>query len=252
MLKTRIIPTLLYKDFGLVKGVGFDSWRRVGSALQAVNVYSIRNVDELVFLDITATGEGRAPDFDTVDTLSDECFMPLSVGGGIRSIEDVRRLLMVGADKVVVNSALVENPGLITDIARRFGSQCVVASIDFREDGRGGREAYTHSGRKPTGLSPVELAREAERLGAGEILLTSIERDGAMEGYDLPCLRRVSEAVDITVVASGGAGTYADMHAALTEGKASAVAAASIFHYTEQTPLEAKRYLADRGIPVRM
>lgn len=252
MLKVRIMPTLLFKDVGLVKGVTFDSWRRVGSAMQAVKVYNMREVDELVFLDITATKDRRSPDFETVDDLADECFMPMTVGGGVRTLEDVRRLLQVGADKVAVNTAAVQTPGLIRQAAQRFGTQCVVVSIDAKQLGNGQYEVYTHSGTRPTELDPVTLAQEVEKLGAGEILLTSIDRDGTMTGYDLELTRQVSEAVSIPVIASGGAGNYEHMLQVLFQGKASAVAAASIFHFTQQTPLEAKRYLAEHGIPVRL
>jgi cyclase len=249
--KIRVLPTLLFKNVGLVKGVGFNSWRRVGGALQAIKVYNLREVDELVFLDITATNEARSPDFEAIDELADECFMPLTVGGGIRTVEDVRRLLQVGADKVAVNTAAVENPDLIENVARRFGSQCVVVSIDVK--GVNGRaEVFTHAGTRATGRRPVDWAREAEARGAGEILLTHIERDGTMTGYDLDLLRSVSEAVSIPVIASGGAGTYEHMAEALAVGKASAVAAASLYHFTEQTPLGAKRYLKSKGFPVRL
>lgn len=251
MLKVRIMPTLLYRDFELVKGVGFDSWRGVGSAMQAIRVYNMREVDELVFLDITATREEREPDFELVDDLADECFMPLTVGGGIRSLDDVRRLLDVGADKVAINSEAIRNPALINEVARKFGSQCVVVSIDVRQHVDGRHEVFTHSGTKATGVDPVSFAKEMAKLGAGEILLTSIERDGTMEGYDLGLLQQVSGAVDIPVIASGGAGGYADFYEALTSGHAAAVAAASIFHFTEQTPLEAKKFLHERGLPVR-
>jgi cyclase len=249
--KIRIMPTLLFKDVGLVKGVGFDSWRRVGSAMQAVKVYNMREVDELVFLDISATREGRPPDFESVDELADECFMPLTVGGGVRTLEDVRRLLQVGADKVAVNSAAIENPDLIRQIAHRFGSQCVVVSIDYRQSG-GRSEVYTRVGLQPTGKSPVDWAREAEALGAGEILLTSIERDGAMCGYDVETARQVNQAVGIPVIAAGGAGSFEDMRVVIAEANVRAVAAASIFHFTQQTPLEAKRYLNEYGVPVRL
>ncbi|MCK5233151.1 MAG: imidazole glycerol phosphate synthase subunit HisF [Desulfobulbaceae bacterium] len=252
MLKIRIIPTLLYKNFGLVKGVGFDSWRRVGSAPQAINVYSIRGVDELAFLDIMATAEEREPDFETVDDLADECFMPLMVGGGVRNVEDVRRLLMVGADKVAVNSAVMNSPQLVSDVANRFGAQCIVVSIDFKRKTDGSCMVYTHSGKKAAGREAVELAREMEERGAGEILLTSIDRDGTMSGYDLECIQQVCEAVSIPVIASGGAGNAGHIYEAIAKGKASAVAAASIFHFTEQTPLEIKRYLAKKNIPVRL
>lgn len=251
-LKIRVMPTLLYKDVGLVKGKGFDSWRRTGSVMQTVKVYNMREVDEMVLLDITATSQNREPDFEFVDEIADECFMPLTVGGGIRSVEDVRRLLMVGADKISLNTAAVENPELITEVARRFGSQCVVVSIDFRKHPDGRYETYTGSGRKPAGLDPVEWAKEAERREAGEILLTSIERDGTMIGYDVEMTRRVAEAVSIPVIASGGCGEYEHMAEVLSEGKASAVAAAAIYHFTQQTPLEAKKYLRERGFAVRI
>jgi imidazole glycerol-phosphate synthase subunit HisF len=251
MIKVRIIPTLLFKDYGLVKGVSFDSWRRVGSAMQAVKVYNMREVDELILLDITATHKGRSPDFETVDELADECFMPMTVGGGVQTLEDVQRLLRVGADKVAINSAAVANPSLIQETADQFGSQCVVVSIDFRHHQDGTWEVYTHSGTRPTGLEPVAFAQKMAQLGAGEILLTSIDRDGTMTGYDLELTRRVSESVAIPVIASGGAGNYEHMAEVLQRGKATDVAAASIFHYTQQTPLEAKVYLANRGFKMR-
>ena len=250
--KIRVMPTLLYKDLGLVKGKSFDSWRRVGSVMQAIKVYNMRGVDELVFLDISATSQGREPDYGLIDEIADECFMPLTVGGGIKSVEHVRSLLGVGADKVAVNSAAEENPVLIRDIARRFGSQCVVVSIDFRRASDGRCEVYTQSGTHPTGRDPVEWAQEVQDYEAGEILLTSIDRDATMTGYDIELTRKVCEAVSLPVIASGGAGEYEHMALALEEGKASAVAAAAIYHYTERTPLEAKMYLKERGFNVRV
>jgi imidazole glycerol-phosphate synthase subunit HisF len=251
VLKVRVMPTLLYKDLGLVKGVGFDSWRRVGGLMQAIKVYNMRGVDELVFLDITATRERRRPDFELVDDFADECFMPLAVGGGIASVDDVRELLRVGADKVVVNSAAFEHPDLITEVSQRFGSQCIVVSIDFRTHPDSTREVFTESGARATGRDPVDFAVDAERLGAGEILLTSVEKDGAMKGYDIATTREVVTSVGIPVIASGGCGSYRDMHQAILEAGASAVAAASIFHFTQATPLEAKRCLSEHGIDVR-
>ncbi len=251
-LKVRIIPTLLYKDTGLVKGVGFDSWRRTGSAMQTIKVYNLREVDELVFLDITATIDGRSPDFETIDDLADDCFMPFAVGGGIRTIDDVRRLLQVGADKVVLNTAAIESPGLIQQVANRFGSQCVVVSIDAKKNDQGDYKVYTHSGKHVTDENPIQAARRAETLGAGEIIITSIDRDGTMTGYDINLTRQVNDAVSIPVIASGGAGSYEHMAQVLKEGRVSAVAAASIFHFTQQTPLEAKRYLRDAGFNVRL
>lgn len=247
----RVIPTLLYKDFGLVKGVGFDSRRHVGSAVQAVKVYNLRGVDELVFLDVAATREEREPDFTLVDDLADECFMPLTVGGGIRDVDSIQRMLKVGADKVSLNTAVHECPSLVAEAARRYGSQCIVVSIDTRDDGDGRATAWTRSGTTPTGRDPVEVAGEVESAGAGEILLQSADRDGTMAGYDLATIQRVSEAVSIPVIASGGAGGYEDMVKALQAG-AAAVAAASIFHFTQATPMEAKQHLSQAGFPVRL
>ncbi len=251
MLKTRVMPTLLFKDLGLVKGVRFDSWRPVGSVMQSVKVYNMREVDELVFLDITATLEGREPDFELVDDIADECFMPLTVGGGIRSLEDVRRLLAVGADKIALNTSAVRPPDLVEQTAATFGAQCVVASIDATRRDAGTYEVLVASGTERTGLDPVEHAIDLEARGAGEILITSVDRDGTMEGYDLDLIGAVAAGVNVPVIASGGAGTYEHMAEAISAG-AAAVAAASIFHFTEQTPLEAKRYLRERGVPVRI
>lgn len=250
MLKVRVIPSLLFKHVGLVKGIQFDSWRRTGSTMQTVKVYNLREVDEMIFLDITATREGRLPDFETVDDIADECFVPLGVGGGVRTLDDVRRLLSVGADKVVVGSSAVEHPELVSAIAERFGSQCAVVSIDVKRAPRG-YEVWSHSGTVLTEFDPIVYARAMEERGAGEILLTSIDRDGTMRGYDIELIQQVTAAVRIPVIASGGAGSYEDMAEAVRAG-ASAVAAASIFHFTEMTPLEAKRYLHGQGIAVRL
>lgn len=252
MLKTRVMPTLLYKDFTLVKGAGFDSWRRVGSAMQAVKIYEMRKVDELVFLDITATQQDREPDYELIDDIADECFMPLTVGGGVRTIKQVRNLLMAGADKVSLGTAAVTRIELVTEIAEQFGSQCCVVSIDFKRHDDGSAEVFTHAGLESTGVSPVDLARQVEAAGAGEILLTSIDRDGTMTGYDIETTKAVSAAVRIPVIASGGCRDFEDMDAVLRKGGASAVAAASIYHFTERTPLEAKRFLANAGHPIRL
>lgn len=251
MLKIRVMPTLLLKDVGLVKGKGFDSDRRVGSAMQSIKVYNRRGVDELTLFDITATISGMPPDFKQVDQLADECFMPLTVGGGVRSIQDMGDLLAVGADKVSVNSAALNDIGLIRQASERFGAQCVVVAIDVRRED-GGWRVYSHCGTRPTRHDPVTWAKEVAAEGAGEIILTSIDRDGTMTGYDVEVTRRVSEAVSIPVVASGGAGDYADMVDVLRSGRASAVAAASIYHFTEKTPREAKEYLRKEGFPVRV
>lgn len=252
MLKIRVMPVLLFKPPTLVKGRGFDSWRRIEVPQTAIRVYNMREVDELVLVDITASGEGRSPDLQLIDQLADDCFMPFAVGGGIRSVEDVRGLLSVGADKVVVNSAAIETPNLIDAITAEFGSQVLVVSIDFRRDAAGKATVHSHSGSRPTGLDPVAWAQEAARRGAGEILLTSIERDGNMEGYDVEMTRQVSASVSIPVIAAGGAGNYGHMVDVLENGGAAAVAAASIFHFTEQTPKEAKIYLRERGFATRL
>lgn len=246
MLKTRIIPTLLCRAGQLVKGRCFDSWRRVGSAVQAVRLHNLREVDELVFLDISATPEWREPDYALVECVASECFMPLAVGGGVRSVEHVRQLLRAGADKVVIGTAALECPGLIADVASAFGSQCVVAAIDYRSMG-----AVTRCGAHATGLDPAELAAAYERQGAGEILLTSIERDGTLSGYDLQVTADVCRAVSVPVIAAGGCGRPEHMAEVLRAG-AHAVAAGAMFQFTETTPLEAKRYLRSQGFAVRI
>ena len=251
MLKVRVIPTLVWKQFGLVKGVGFNSWRRVGSVLPAVKVYNQRDVDELVLVDIVANGTGDEPDFESVDEFGQDCFVPLTVGGGITRIEQVQRLLRAGADKVCVNTAAYAKPDLVTEIANRHGAQCVVASVDVRSKGSGQWECFSHSGCHATGLDVVAWVKELEDRGAGEILITSIERDGTMQGYDLPLIESVVQAVGIPVIASGGAGNYQHMVDAVLQAGASAVAAASIFHFTEQTPAEAKASMRAAGISVR-
>ena len=250
MLKTRVIPTLLYRDFGLVKGRQFDSRRAVGSAMQAIKVYEMRGVDELVFLDVTATLQGRGPDLDLVDDLADDCFMPLTVGGGVREIDDVGALLAVGADKVCVGTAVLEDPDFVRRASARFGSQCIVASVDVRRH-ENRSVVCGRCGTQETDLDPVELAVQLQVQGVGEILLQSVDRDGMMEGYDLELIEAVAGAVTIPVIASGGCGGYEDMVHAIRRGGASAVAAASIFHFTEQTPLEAKEHLRRAGLPVR-
>jgi cyclase len=251
MLKLRVIPTLLWKNFGLVKGIGFDSWRRVGPVMPAIKVYNSRDVDELVLVDITASREGAAPDPDSVSDFAAECFVPFTVGGGITGVDDIRRLLRAGADKVSINSAAYADPALVEKAAGKFGAQCIVASIDARQPAPGEYRCYSHAGSVDTGRDPVEWARELEARGAGEILITSVERDGTMEGYDLELISRVARAVNLPVIASGGAGSYEHMRQAIAQAGASAVAAASMFHYTEQTPAGAKQYLAQAGMPIR-
>tara|TARA_Y100001973_G_C5184328_1_gene326848 strand:- start:754 stop:1533 length:780 start_codon:yes stop_codon:yes gene_type:complete len=250
MLKVRVIPTLLWKGLGLVKGVGFDSWRRVGPVLPAVKVYNARDVDELILVDINATLESEFPDHDSVNDFSEECAVPMTVGGGISSLEQVLALLHSGADKIAINSAAYADASLIDAAASRFGAQCVVASIDVRRLDDGYR-CFSHAGTQDTGREVLAWARELADRGAGEILLTSIERDGSMTGYDLALVEQVACAVDIPVIASGGAGSYQHMVDVVQQAGASAVAAASIFHFTELTPAGAKTAMLAAGIPVR-
>jgi cyclase len=250
MLKVRVIPTLLWKQFGLVKGVAFDSWRRVGPVLPAIKVYNQREVDELVLMDIVAHLSPEDPDFESIAEFGKDCFVPLTVGGGVTRINQVQRLLRAGADKVAVNSEAYKRPNFINEIANRHGSQCVVGSVDVRfQDGAW--LCFSHAGQQATGRDVVSWVRELEDRGAGEILITSIDRDGTMKGYDLNLIEVVVNAVKIPVVASGGAGNYQHMVQAVIKAGASAVAAASIFHFTEQTPAGAKAALAAAGVQVR-
>ncbi len=251
MLAKRIIPCLDVKDGRVVKGVRFLNLRDAGDPVAAAQAYDRQGADELVFLDITASHEGRAITLDVVRRTAEAIYMPLTVGGGVRGIDDIRMLLRAGADKVSLNTRALERPALIREAAERFGSQCIVVAIDAkRENGRWG--VYTHGGRRPSGWETVAWAQEAERLGAGEILLTSMDRDGTQDGYDLELTRAVAHAVSIPVIASGGAGTLQHLYKAVTEGMADAVLAASIFHFGPYTVREAKAYLRDRGVPVRL
>ncbi|MBC3899061.1 imidazole glycerol phosphate synthase subunit HisF [Acetobacterium malicum] len=251
MLKTRIIPTLLYKDVGLVKGVGFNSWRRVDTVIPAIRVYNMREVDELILLDITATEENREPDYEEICEFSESCFVPLTVGGGIKNVEQIRKVLRSGADKVTINTAAFEDLGMIKEASRIFGKQCIVVSIDAKKGEDGQYYCYSNSGKRNTGNLVSIWADQVEKSGAGEILITSIDKDGTMQGYDVELIRKVTEIVTIPVIASGGAGEYEDFYKAIRFGRADAVAAASIFHFTEQTPKNAREYLRSKGIPVR-
>ena len=250
MLKCRIIPTLLHKDIGLVKGRKFDSWRRVGSALQSVRVYNLRDVDELLFLDISATPSSRIPDLDQIIEITKECFMPVTVGGGVRSLEHMENLLRVGADKIAINTSIIEQPDLLKKGADRFGRQCMVASIDVKKN-NDTWDVYSHCGQKRVPVPFLEIVTSIEDSGAGEIILTSIDKDGTMEGYDLSLIKAVTQKVRIPVIASGGAGNYQHMVDAVNEAGANAVAAASIFHFTQMTHEEAKQCLGRNGVPIR-
>lgn len=253
MLKTRIIPCLDVKDGRVVKGVNFVSLRDAGDPVEQARAYDAAGADELMFLDITASSEGRGLILDVISRTAEVCFMPVSVGGGVRQVSDMRRLLLAGADKVSTNTAAVENPDLIAAGADAFGAQCVVVAIDakLREDGSGWN-VWTYGGRKDTGLDVVDWAAKVVERGAGEILLTSMDRDGAKIGYDIPLLKAVTGAVNVPVIASGGAGKTEHLVEAARDGHAAAVLAASIFHFGEISIGEAKRAMAEAGIPVRL
>lgn len=252
MYAKRIIPCLDVKNGRVVKGVSFVNLRDAGDPVECAVAYDAKGADELVLLDITATHEGRGTMVDIVTRVANSIFIPFTVGGGISSVEDFTQLLRAGADKISVNSAAVRNPQLISDAAYKFGSQCVVCAIDAKRRAQGGWEVYLNGGRIPTGLDAVAWAQEAERRGAGEILLTSMDCDGQKQGYDLELTRAVSERVGIPVIASGGAGAKEHFYDAFTKGRADAVLAASLFHFNEIPIMELKAYLSERGVPVRM
>lgn len=251
MLTKRIIPCLDIRDGRVVKGVNFVNLIDAGDPVEVAKTYNAMRADEIVFLDITATHEGRGAMVDVIARAAEEVFIPLTVGGGISSVEDFRQLLMVGADKISINSSAFKNSRLISDAAAKFGSQCVVVAIDAKLNSSGMYEVYLGGGRVPTGKDAIEWAIEAERLGAGEILLTSMDADGTKNGYELNLTRQIAEAVGIPVIASGGAGKMSDFKDAFTIGKADAALAASLFHFKELTIAELKDYLRGEGIAIR-
>ena len=257
MLARRVIPCLDVHDGHVTRGVQFGKaeageLRNVGDPVELALRYNAQGADEMVFFDITASAHGRATIVDVIERTADQCFMPLTVGGGLRSVADMSTMLKAGADKISINSSALAEPELIRAGAEKFGSQCIVVSIDARKVAADKWEVFSHGGRKPTGLDAVEWAQRAVSLGAGEIVLNSIDADGTKAGFDIVITRRISEAVGVPVVASGGAGNLEHMAAVLIEGKADAVLAASIFHFGEYSVGDVKRYLAERGIPVRL
>ncbi|MHB8575132.1 MAG: imidazole glycerol phosphate synthase subunit HisF [Dehalococcoidia bacterium] len=252
MLTKRIIPCFDVANGRVVKGVSFVELRDAGDPVELARAYDAAGADELVFLDITASSDDRTTVYEMVERTASEVFIPFTVGGGVRTDQDVRVLLELGAEKVSMNTAALLEPDLINRSSARFGAQCIVVAIDARQTGPGQWEVYTHGGRRPAGRDAVEWAKEAVARGAGELLVTSMNQDGHLNGYDLPQLRAISEAVPVPVIASGGAGTPQHMYDALTEGRADAVLAASIFHFGTYSIAEVKRFLADRGLPMRL
>jgi imidazole glycerol-phosphate synthase subunit HisF len=252
MLKSRVIPCLDVKDGRVVKGVNFVDLIDAGDPVQSARAYDAAGADELCFLDITASVENRGTILDVVRRTAEACFMPVTVGGGVRTIEDIRALMLAGADKVSINTAAVKDPSIVARAAEKFGSQAIVVAIDAKGVAPGRFEIFTHGGRTPTGIDAVAFARHMADLGAGEILLTSMDRDGVKGGYDLPLTRAVSEAVSIPVVASGGAGTLDHFVEAVRDGAASAVLAASVFHFGTFTIRQVKEHMAQAGIPMRL
>jgi cyclase len=252
VLTKRIIPCLDVTAGRVVKGVNFLQLRDAGDPVEIARRYDEQGADELTFLDITASSDQRDIILHVIEAVAEQVFIPLTVGGGVRAVEDVRRLLNAGADKISMNSAAVQSPALVAQASARYGAQCIVVAIDAKQVAPGRWEVFTHGGRRATGLDAVAWAREVQRLGAGEILLTSMDRDGTREGFDLALTRAVSEAVSIPVIASGGVGNLQHLADGVTLGRADAVLAASIFHFGEHTVGEAKRHLAAQGIPVRL
>jgi cyclase len=251
VLTKRIIPCLDVKDGRVVKGVQFVSLRDAGDPVEAAAAYDAQGADEITFLDITASHEDRETLYDVVSRTAEQVFVPLTVGGGVRDVDGVRRLLQAGADKVAINTAAVREPGLVRAASERFGAQAIVVAVDAKQVAPGRWEVFTHGGRTPTGKDALRWCEEVAALGAGEILLTSMDRDGTRAGYDLPLTREVSDRVSIPVIASGGVGTLEHLAEGFVDGHADAVLAASIFHFGEHTVAEAKRYLAARGVCVR-
>ncbi|WP_339780538.1 imidazole glycerol phosphate synthase subunit HisF [uncultured Thalassospira sp.] len=251
MLKTRVIPCLDVKDGRVVKGVNFVDLIDAGDPVEQARIYDAEGADELCFLDITASSDNRDTIFDVVARTAEACFMPVTVGGGVRTLEDIRKLLLAGADKVSINTAAVNNPDFVRDAARKFGSQCIVVSIDAKSTGPDKFEIFTHGGRNETGINAVSFAKQMTEYGAGELLVTSMDRDGTQSGFNIPLTRTIADAVSVPVIASGGVGTLDHMVQGVTEGHASAVLAASIFHFGTYRIRDVKNHMKAAGLPVR-
>ena len=251
MLKIRIIPCLDVKNGRVVKGINFVDLKDAGDPVEQAKIYSEGGADEICFLDITASNENRSTIYEVVKKTSEKCFVPLTVGGGVRSIEDINKLLKCGADKVSINTAAVQNTKIVMESSSKFGSQCIVVAIDAKRKGDGW-EIFTHGGRKETGINAIKFAKQMEEYGAGELLVTSMDRDGTQKGYDIDLIKEISEMVGIPIIASGGVGNLDHLAEGITKGKANAVLAASIFHYGKYSLKEAKQYLDSKGIPVRI
>jgi|TARA_R110001583_G_scaffold96819_3_gene241346 cyclase len=251
MLKTRVIPCLDVKDGRVVKGVNFVDLIDAGDPVEQARIYDAEGADELCFLDITASSDNRDTIFDVVARTAEACFMPVTVGGGVRTLEDIRKLLLAGADKVSINTAAVNNPDFVRDAARKFGSQCIVVSIDAKSTGPDKFEIFTHGGRNETGINAVSFAKQMTEYGAGELLVTSMDRDGTQSGFNIPLTRCIADAVSVPVIASGGVGTLDHMVQGVTEGHASAVLAASIFHFGTYRIRDVKNHMKAAGLPVR-
>ena len=251
MLKNRIIPCLDVKNGRVVKGINFVDLKDAGDPVEQAKIYSDGGADEICFLDITASNENRSTIYEVVKKTSEKCFVPLTVGGGVRSIEDINKLLNCGADKVSINTAAVQNPKIVMESSLKFGSQCIVVAIDAKKEGNSWK-IFTHGGRNKTDIDAIKFAKQMEEYGAGELLVTSMDRDGTQKGYDIDLMKKISEMVNIPVIASGGVGNLDHLAEGITQGKANAVLAASIFHYGKYSIKEAKQYLDSKGIPVRI